>query len=283
MPPTPKLPFDDQLKIYAEVKDTPAVLQAMIIDGTLDLFQLRAYETVTAFKTSDPDTVTMLKHASILAKRTEPVLITGESGTGKELVARILHGSRRGEFVAVNTTAVTDTLFESELFGHIRGSFTGANHNRNGLIKQTETENGVEVGTLFLDEIGDMPLHLQSKLLRVIQNKVYRCVGDNRDLDVKCRIIAATHQDLKAMIKKGTFRLDLYERLNVFQLNIKPLRERLDDLPLYSGIELLNRLLELLLKTENKQPLSGNIRQMQSLQLRAEVFGVNTINEKDIL
>lgn len=160
---------------------------------------------------------------------TANVLVTGESGTGKEMVARAIHslGPRASKpFVAINCTAIPETLLESELFGHAKGSFTGAIGKKKGLIEEA---NG---GTLFLDEIGDMSPPLQAKLLRVIQERKIRPVGDNTSYDVDVRIIAATHKDLKAAIREGRFREDLYYRLSVIPVAIPPLRERTEDIPL---------------------------------------------------
>lgn len=157
------------------------------------------------------------------------VLITGESGTGKERVARAIHdlGPRRAKpFVAINCTAIPESLLESELFGHARGSFTGAHQRKRGMFEDADG------GTIFLDEIGDMDLSIQAKLLRVIQEKRIRAVGDNVDREIDVRIIAATHKDLKAAIKAGRFREDLYYRLSVIPIVIPPLRHRREDIPL---------------------------------------------------
>ncbi len=156
-------------------------------------------------------------------------LITGESGVGKELVARAIHkrSSRRaGPFVAINCGAIPETLLEGELFGYKRGAFTDAVADRTGLFEQAHT------GTLFLDEIGELPLPLQVKLLRVLQDEMIRKLGDNKDIKVDVRILAATHRDLTAEAQAGRFREDLYYRINVLPIPIPPLRERREDIPL---------------------------------------------------
>lgn len=174
----------------------------------------------------------MLEVFKILDRVTDvevPVLILGESGVGKELVAKAIHfnGLRAARaFVSLNCQAIPEGLFESELFGHARGAFTGAISDRIGLVEQAH------LGTLFLDEIGDMPAVLQGKLLRVLQEGRFRRVGDKAERPVDCRILAATHQNLRALIKQGKFREDLWFRLNVVEIQVPPLRERLDDLPL---------------------------------------------------
>ncbi|MBY8971100.1 sigma-54-dependent Fis family transcriptional regulator [Pseudomonas sp. P867] len=166
------------------------------------------------------------------------VLILGESGTGKEVVARNLHyhsKRRDGPFVPVNCGAIPAELLESELFGHEKGAFTGAITSRAGRF---ELANG---GTLFLDEIGDMPLPMQVKLLRVLQERTFERVGSNKTQSVDVRIIAATHKNLESMIEVGSFREDLYYRLNVFPIEMAPLRERVEDIPLLMN-ELISRM-----------------------------------------
>ena len=171
-----------------------------------------------------------------VAAFTTSVLVTGESGTGKEWVARHVHAlsPRAGNaFVPVNCGAIPADLLESELFGHEKGAFTGAISTRIGRFEAAEG------GTLFLDEIGDMSLPMQVKLLRVLQERIYERVGSNRQRQCDVRIIAATHRNLEAEIREGTFREDLYYRLNVFPIELPPLRERLEDLP-----ELIGNILE---------------------------------------
>ncbi|MEN9771568.1 MAG: nitrogen regulation protein, partial [Pseudomonadota bacterium] len=164
-----------------------------------------------------------------LSQSSATVLITGESGTGKELVASALHRHSpraRMPFVALNTAAIPRDLLESELFGHERGAFTGAQSMRRGRFEQAEG------GTLFLDEIGDMPLDLQTRLLRVLSDGHYYRVGGHQPIKANVRVIAATHQDLEARVRLGQFREDLFHRLNVIRLKLPPLRERQEDIPL---------------------------------------------------
>ncbi|NEV63546.1 sigma-54-dependent transcriptional regulator [Thiorhodococcus minor] len=166
-----------------------------------------------------------------LAPMPSTVLIKGETGTGKELVARALHdlSGRRGSYVPVNCGAISADLIEGELFGHLRGSFTGAHQARNGLFSHADG------GTLFLDEIGEMPLPLQAKLLRVLEERRYRPVGGNQEIPINARVIAATNRDLAAEVLAGRFRKDLYYRINVVDLRVPPLRERRGDIPFLAG------------------------------------------------
>jgi len=175
------------------------------------------------------------------------VLILGESGTGKEVVARNLHyhSARRDKpFVPINCGAIPSELLESELFGHEKGAFTGAISARRGRFEMAEG------GTLFLDEIGDMPMNMQVKLLRVLQERTFERVGGNKELKADVRVVAATHQNLEELIKDGSFREDLYYRLNVFPIDMPPLRDRMDDVPL-----LVN---ELIARMENEK--RGSVR-----------------------
>lgn len=206
-----------------------------------------------------------------VAPRNVTVLIRGESGTGKELVARSIyqHSSRSDQpFLAVNCAAIPESLLESELFGHEKGAFTGADRRRIGKFEQCHG------GTLFLDEIGDMPLALQGKILRLIQDQRFERVGGNETIQTDVRIITATHRDLEAMSNTGRFRADLYYRLNVYEIRLPALRERMEDLPILIGHFLRKASKELeqdvnQLSPDAMQALQsygwpGNIRELQS-------------------
>ena len=164
-----------------------------------------------------------------VARSSSTILVTGETGTGKEVVARAIHHNsprRAKRFVALNCSAIPETLLEAELFGHVRGAFTGAVGTRQGRFEQAHK------GTLFLDEVGTMSVALQSKVLRALQEREFERVGDNQTIKVDVRVIAATNSDLLGMVAEGTFREDLYYRLNVIPLDLPPLRERRDDIPI---------------------------------------------------
>ncbi|KEY57054.1 two-component system response regulator GlrR [Serratia sp. DD3] len=182
--------------------------------------------------TRSPLMLRLIEQAKMVAQSDVSVLINGQSGTGKEVLAQAIHrASPRGkkEFIAINCGALPEQLLESELFGHAKGAFTGAVSNREGLFQAAAG------GTLFLDEIGDMPLSLQVKLLRVLQERKVRPLGSNRDLDIDVRIISATHRDLPKAMAKKEFREDLYYRLNVVNLKIPALNERAEDIPLLAN------------------------------------------------
>ncbi|WP_418141425.1 sigma-54 dependent transcriptional regulator [Marinobacter sp. MA] len=211
-----------------------------------------------------------------LARSQAPVFISGESGSGKELVARMIHlqGPRReGAFIAVNCGAIPSELMESEFFGHKKGSFTGAVENKDGLFRSA---NG---GTLFLDEVADLPLAMQVKLLRAIQEKAVRPVGDTKEVPVDIRVLSATHKNLPELVQEGSFRQDLFYRINVIELAVPPLRERPDDIPLLS-----NHILQRIAREYECDPASltpaaverlrsyefpGNVRELENVLERA--------------
>lgn len=223
-----------------------------------------------------------------VAKSATKVLVTGESGTGKEMVARLLHslGPRAQKpFIAINCSAIPETLLESELFGHAKGSFTGAAQRKKGLFEEADG------GTLFLDEIGDMSPPLQAKLLRVIQERKIRAVGDNVFHDVDVRIIAATHKELKAAIKENLFREDLYYRLSVIPIHIPPLRKRAEDIPILAehflrkyaaanGANIRGFTKRALAKLM-KRRWEGNVRELENIVERAVVLSQQSLLDAD--
>ncbi len=232
----------------------------------------------------------LLNMVKTVASTEATILISGESGTGKELIARAIHANsnrRKNSLVTVNCAALTETLLESELFGHEKGAFTGADKRRDGRFMQA---NG---GSIFLDEIGEIPLPMQAKLLRAIQEREIQRVGGDKTLKVDVRIIAATNRDLLIEVEKGTFREDLYYRLNVVNLALPALRERTEDIPLLAGF-FLTRYAELNRKQlKGFTPLAmdmlvkygwpGNVRELENAVERAVILAAGEfVVEKDL-
>ncbi|MGZ2745386.1 nitrogen regulation protein NR(I) [Burkholderia stagnalis] len=232
----------------------------------------------------------MFRAIGRLSHSAATVLITGESGTGKELVARALHRHSpraNGPFIALNTAAIPKDLLESELFGHERGAFTGAQTTRQGRFEQAEN------GTLFLDEIGDMPFDLQTRLLRVLSDGQFYRVGGHSPLRANVRVIAATHQNLESRVRQGLFREDLYHRLNVIRLRLPPLRERSEDIALLTrhflqksardlGVE-PKRVSDEALAYLTSLPFPGNVRQLENLANWLTVMApAQTVEIKDL-
>ena len=232
----------------------------------------------------------LLKNITKLARNQAPVFIHGESGSGKERVARMIHqqGSRNeGPFVPVNCGAISAELMESEFFGHLKGSFTGAHSDKQGLF---EAANG---GTLFLDEIAELPLNMQVKLLRVIQEKAVRAVGAAQENPVDVRVLSASHKNLVKLVADGAFREDLYYRINVIELTIPSLRERKEDIPLFIE-QLLNNLAEKMevdVPTIDEEAVTalqnyhfpGNVRELENILERAMALSDdNSISTQDL-
>ncbi len=222
----------------------------------------------------------VLKEVESVAPTNSSVIITGESGTGKELVARAIHANSLRKFyplVSVHCGALTESLLESELFGHEKGSFTGALYNRKGRFEMADS------GTIFLDEIATISAKMQVELLRVLETKSFMRVGGNKEISSDFRVICATNRDLKSMVEKGTFREDLYYRLNVMNIHVPPLRERVEDIPL-----LVEYFIRKYCTTMNKPVITidpaaskrilayqfpGNIRELENMIERAIVVG----------
>ena len=213
---------------------TPSSEGGMQLFIIRDVTQQRMLETYlnrssSDLITADPKMMEILQRVEQVAAATVPVLLTGESGTGKTHIARMIHRlspRASGPFVEVNCAAIPETLVESELFGHVKGAFTGATQRRKGRFQTADK------GTLFLDEIGEIPIHLQAKLLRVLQDREFEPVGSDEPIKVDVRIIASSNQPLRAMVDQGTFRGDLYYRLAVIPIHVPPLRQRPSDIPL---------------------------------------------------
>ncbi len=220
-------PFDFQeLQHFAQKVYDHFLLQKQLKDLKEELHKYQAAEEII---TADPQVLSLLNLAREVADTNISVLIEGESGTGKELLAKYIHkSSARADapFVTVNCAALSESLLESELFGHVKGSFTGAVRDRQGRFEMADT------GTVFLDEITEIPTTTQAKLLRFLQGREFERVGDSQTMKVDVRFIAATNRDLKASLSSGTFRDDLYYRINGVTIKLPPLRERPDDIPL---------------------------------------------------
>lgn len=261
------------LKAQYEVVDTGA---SIADPNEVDRYKLRSLlssgeQWLEKFITVHPETLELKHEAALMAPTEHPVLITGESGTGKELIAKAMIWNRKeGRTCAVNCAGFPESLIESELFGHIKGSFTGAESSKKGLLE--EATNGV----MFLDEIGDMPLHMQAKLLRAMQEKVIRPVGGNKDVPINCKFVCATHRDLTKMVEEETFRKDLFARISTLELYILPLRNRMCDLiPITESIKNSEKFLEKHGEDLQNGKLSTvlNVRSLERYVIRYNVIG----------
>jgi sigma-54 specific flagellar transcriptional regulator A len=234
--------------------------------------------------------MTDLKHmVEMVAPTTSTVLVLGDTGTGKEMVSRAIHYSsgRKGDLISINCAAIPSELLESELFGHEKGAFTGAEKPRQGRFEMASG------GTLFLDEIGDMPLSLQSKLLRALEDRTIQRVGGGRDIAVDFRLVCATHQNLKSKVDEGSFRADLYYRINVFPVQLPSLAERKVDLPILiksimESMKALGETPEFQFDEEGVAELMryswpGNVRELRNVLERAQVlFPGKTIGAAEV-
>jgi formate hydrogenlyase transcriptional activator len=225
-----------------------------------------------------------LEQAELVAPTDSTVMIHGETGTGKELIADVIHNlspRRHHNFIKINCAAIPPTLFESELFGHERGAFTGAINQRVGRLELAHK------GTLFLDEIGDLPLELQPKLLRVLQDRGFERLGNSRSIKADVRVIAATHRDLNQLVQEGSFRDDLYYRLNIIPIIAPPLRERGEDIILLAGYfakkyarrlnKRINDFPPEIIEALASYDWPGNVRELQNVIERAVVLSVDGI------
>ncbi|MBI2221423.1 MAG: sigma 54-interacting transcriptional regulator [Acidobacteria bacterium] len=277
------------LRMFADyaavsIANARALEEIDVLRAKLEEENLYLREEVTAalgmgdFVGESPALQKVLRQVQLVAPTDASVLITGESGTGKELVARAIHeaSTRKGRaLIKVNCGAVPDTLFESEFFGHVKGAFTGALTDRPGRFELADR------GTLFLDEIGEVPLAMQTKLLRVLQEREFERVGDTRTRKVDVRVIAATNRDLKREVEAGRFRQDLFYRLSVFPVEIPPLRERREDIPrlvqhfVAQSARRLNRPVPRVRQPELTSLAAhdwpGNVRELQNLVERAVI------------
>lgn len=272
---------------YHAIKPLRLEQLALIVQKASQVVPVAVLTPIPLFVGRSPQILSVSELARRFAKCDSSILITGESGTGKDVMARSIHQMserRQKPFVAINCSAIPDDLLESELFGHARGSFTGALAQKLGLFEEASG------GTLFLDEIGDMNYALQSKLLRVVQERKIRRVGETQEQPIDVRIISATHQNLKSLVKSNHFREDLYYRLNVAQIHIPPLRDRTEDIPLLCELFLRkhspNKSIHLTKEGEGcltRHQWKGNVRELENVIERAiSLCPHNEINETDL-
>jgi transcriptional regulator with PAS, ATPase and Fis domain len=285
--PARSLPTEDTLKTLIErgmseaaqqLLDINPELKFKIENGVLVDMVTGAALYLKKFITEDDETKILKSDAMKLAKVDDEVLILGETGTGKELIAKSMIGDRAGKFIAVNCAGLPETLIESELFGHKAGAFTGAIGSKEGMLKAATN------GVIFLDEIGELPMIVQGKMLRALQEKKIRRVGDNEEQDINCRFVCATHRDLEQMVKDNLFRKDLYARISTFTLRIKPLRQRMGDIPpilkaIGEVLKIDNRKIQEFLQKyqedylNDKYDLSLNVRSLEQALKRFNVLG----------
>lgn len=258
--------------------DTGLVDEAKELQKDLDDYQEgkkpKTEKWLSQFITVDEKMLKIKDQVRKLVSVNDSVLIIGETGTGKEILANALHGDRVGKFVAINCAGLPDNLIESELFGHVKGAFTGAYQNKVGLMKAAEN------GTIFLDEVGELSRALQAKLLRAIQEKRIRQVGSEEDMPINCRVVSATHRDIELL--KTYFREDLYWRISTFEFRTTPLHERLNDIiPILEELDVdckIKDFEKFLCNILTKSPnLPGNVRELQQHVRRYYVLSEEVI------
>ena len=246
-------------------------LQLKIVNGRIEDALQGTDKFLAKFITVTPSVLELKESVTKLAKCPNEVLITGETGTGKEILAHAMIGDRIGNFVAVNCAGFPKDLIESELFGHVRGAFTGADSQKQGLFARAKD------GVMFLDEIGELPLTAQTKLLRALQDKVIRKVGANDEEPINCKFVCATNRDLKKMQDASLFREDLYARISTLELHIPPLRDRLDDIvPIIKSLKGSGPFLEMFYQLGLRPQdidLRYNVRSLERVVTRYNVLG----------
>ncbi|MFC2140557.1 sigma-54-dependent transcriptional regulator, partial [Candidatus Auribacterota bacterium] len=276
---------DDLIKVINHAFEFKQIQEEnRLLKKSLFVDSLKNPEVFSEIVTQNKMMQSIFKYIEAVAPSPQPVLITGETGVGKELVAKTIHklSTRKGKFIAVNVAGLDDNMVSDTLFGHVKGAFTSAEGERKGFVEKAKK------GTLFLDEIGDLPLQSQVKLLRLIQEKEYFALGSDEAESCDVKVIAATHQDLENLQKQGKFRNDLYYRLNIHQIQIPPLRERLDDLPLLVEY-FVEKAAETLKKKKPSLPkklfsllssysFPGNVRELESI-----IYDAISLNKAKVL
>lgn len=254
-----KLPYTVEFNLEAENPEERCFLKPTLTPGEIHL---------KSFITIDDDMNRMKDDARKMTRGNDAVLVTGETGTGKELIAKSMIGSRSGMLKVVNCAGLPSELIESELFGHAQGAFTGANKQKIGLM--TAAKDGV----MFLDEIGELPLSVQGKLLRALQEKTVRPVGSNDELPINCKFVCATNRSLKKMVEEGEFRRDLYARISTLELHITSLKERkCDIIPIIESLPNSQKFLDKFRDEVERLDLSNNVRSLEAYVIRYNVLG----------